>query len=227
MSKAKIVDVKYGILQTAGKLSLQELTNPNSNFHKRDYDGIREEQIGLISNPCMKLFYFLRNAQVVSGLLDAQIRASLWNSQILYHIEKKSQESFRLHPEIKRTIRENLDRFTGSSSFASITPSFFMQVVSTTSFKLTSMILFTAGFSMMTLGRSNACVSQNLGRKLAWLGISAFIGTFFTKKHISHATAKTDSSAYVNSIIQTMFFKRAIVNEIDSVSSSTTKSRIP
>jgi predicted Ser/Thr protein kinase len=74
MAKAKIKDLKFGIVQTAGKLTSSDLSDPSNGFNKRDYDGIREEEVGLISNPCIKLFYFIRNGEKVADLVDAQYK---------------------------------------------------------------------------------------------------------------------------------------------------------
>ena len=76
MAKAGIIDVKFGIVQTTGKLVLQDLTEPNSDVHKRGYDNISEGEIGLVRNPCIKLFYFLRNGQVVADIVEDQVIAT-------------------------------------------------------------------------------------------------------------------------------------------------------
>ncbi len=111
MAQATIIDVRFGIVQTAGKLELSDLTDPNNLFHQRDYDGIRQEQIGLISNPCMKLFYFIRNALKVGELLDSQCSESLANQQILKEIEQMAEQaSVYLPKDIKKTLRDHFDR---------------------------------------------------------------------------------------------------------------------
>ena len=99
MAKATIVDVKFGVVQTAGTLTLSDLSNTHNEFHKRDYDSIREEQIGLISNPCIKLFYFVRNGEVVTRLINEAIIAS---EKIANWIE---ESNFHSGQDIKKTIR--------------------------------------------------------------------------------------------------------------------------
>jgi glycine/D-amino acid oxidase-like deaminating enzyme len=116
MTQAEIIDVKYGVVQTAGALKLSDLKNPLSSFHKRDYDGIREEQLGMISNPCMKLFYFLHNSKTISTLLDAQFEVDLHLIQMWADVDRKLQESHTaLSPDIRRSMHEYMDRYTGSS----------------------------------------------------------------------------------------------------------------
>ncbi|MBA2648672.1 MAG: FAD-binding oxidoreductase [Legionella sp.] len=215
MANATIVDVKYGIVQTAGKLSLQDLTNPNSSFHKRDYDGIREEQVGLISNPCMKLFYFIRNGQIVSDLLEAQIRASSWNTAVFQQISLKSQQKTRpLHPEVKRTIRDNLDRYTDSTSFSSVQPSFLMQIVSSPSIQMASMLFIMSSLSLLAFYITDSPSSVTPGA-LAGVGITAYVGNFFAKNNLRNQETKTRAQA--DSTYQTIVQKQNVVNEIQEV----------
>ena len=112
MAEATIVDVKFGIVQTAGILTLSDLKNAQSSFHKRDYDGIREEQIGLVSNPCMKLFYFVRNGQIVTELINAAVQAS--NSIDNWISDKK--QNFGSIIDIKKSIRYVEQQIRTSSS---------------------------------------------------------------------------------------------------------------
>lgn len=117
MANANIVDVKFGIVQTAGALRLEDLKNPNSAFHKRDYDGIREEQVGLVSNPCMKLFYFVRNGINVADLVDAQCIATNLIQDAMQKIEAQaSKEGIVLNTDIKKTIIGNMERHTASTA---------------------------------------------------------------------------------------------------------------
>ena len=71
---ATLREVKFGIVQTAGRLTLAELKDPLSSFHKRDYDGVEMVRPGLINNPAIKLFYFIRNGNVVVKLVDEHYR---------------------------------------------------------------------------------------------------------------------------------------------------------
>lgn len=117
MANATIVDVKFGIVQTAGTLRLEDLKNPSSAFHKRDYDGIREEQVGLVSNPCMKLFYFLRNGINVADLVDAQCVATPFINESMEKIEAQaSKQGIILNVDIKKTILGNMERYTASTA---------------------------------------------------------------------------------------------------------------
>jgi glycine/D-amino acid oxidase-like deaminating enzyme len=116
MANATIVDVKFGIVRTAGALALTDLTDPNHTFHRRDYYGISEEQIGMISNPCTKLFYFVRNGIVVANLIKAHIEAtSLINHCVLDIKKQTTDKNIQLNTDITKTIIGNLERFTTSS----------------------------------------------------------------------------------------------------------------
>jgi hypothetical protein len=105
----EIVDVLFGIVQTQGLLTLKDLKDPQSSFHRRDYFGVSaEETLGLISNRLVKLFHFLTNGQLVADLIDSQVQTSAlldkplqrlfcdlpWSSSndiqkaLLYHIER-------------------------------------------------------------------------------------------------------------------------------------------
>lgn len=117
MADATVVDVKFGIVQTAGELTLSDLKDVKSNFHKRDYDGIREEQVGWISNPCMKLFYFVRNGKVVADMLDASVIASkqistIWMPHII--IQAKTA-GINLITDLKKAILAHIERYTSST----------------------------------------------------------------------------------------------------------------
>lgn len=113
MIHAKPKAVKFGIVQTTGKLSLSDLKDPNSTFHKRDYDGVREESIGVISNPAVKLFYFIRNGELVVDLIEDQIKATELIDNYMSKLEKvAAHERFPLNTEIKKAIRGALERHT-------------------------------------------------------------------------------------------------------------------
>lgn len=92
MIEAEIVDVKYGIVQTEGKLSLEDLKDPHSSFHKRNYHGVREEQIGVVSNPAIKLFYFVQNGELTANFIDAQTEASEQIKRYLRSIAAEAQK---------------------------------------------------------------------------------------------------------------------------------------
>jgi hypothetical protein len=70
MSKAKIIRVIPGIVKSKGNV---ELNNKDSDFHKRSYSGVEEQQIGWIDNAAMKLFYCLGNAEEVASIVSKQL----------------------------------------------------------------------------------------------------------------------------------------------------------
>lgn len=62
---ANIRSILPGIVKSKGEVDIYA---PNSDFHKRDYSGVEERQIGWIDNACMKLFYAEKNA---AQIMDA------------------------------------------------------------------------------------------------------------------------------------------------------------
>ena len=76
---AHIVDVKFGVVQTEGKLTRADLDRYDSVVHRRAYYGVRAHEgcPGLISNPCVKLFYFVKNGQIVADIIDGLYRSTL------------------------------------------------------------------------------------------------------------------------------------------------------
>ncbi len=69
MKDAKLRHVIPGIVKSKGEVNLEDRKSP---FHKRNYDGVEEQQIGWVDNAAMKLFYALANAQKVSEIVTAQ-----------------------------------------------------------------------------------------------------------------------------------------------------------
>lgn len=72
IKNAKIRDVMAGIVKNKGSV---ELSDPNITFHKRNYSGVEEQQIGWVDNATMKLSYCLGNAEEVSNIITKQEEA--------------------------------------------------------------------------------------------------------------------------------------------------------
>ena len=116
MKDAEIVDVKFGIVQTEGKLTLEDLQNPSSSFHKRNYYGVREEQIGFISNPAVKLFYFAQNGKLVADLVDAQWEATLKINQYMKTmIEDGERSNCPFSKDLRKGILASIERCSSST----------------------------------------------------------------------------------------------------------------
>lgn len=112
IAHARAIDLKFGIVQTEGNLTLNDLNDPSHSFHKRDDHCIRTEQIGLISNPCMKLFYFVENGQIVTNLIQEHQEATQIIHQCMQLIkEKTSRENIKFDKKIQRVVLENLERY--------------------------------------------------------------------------------------------------------------------
>ncbi|MDF1758633.1 MAG: FAD-dependent oxidoreductase [Legionellaceae bacterium] len=116
MKEAKIIGVKFGIVQTKGELSLSDLSNASHSFNKRDDHCVTTEQIGLISNPCMKLFYFIDNAHLVGRLIDEHISATNIIRRCLFLIKDELEHNgLIVDKRIQRLIIENLEKYEPSN----------------------------------------------------------------------------------------------------------------
>lgn len=110
MKHAKIITVKFGIVQTPGELHLNQLSDPNHQFNKRSDHCVRGEQIGLISNPCVKLFYFLDNGEIVLDLIEKQLAATQQIDSVIGNISTKaSRAGLRFSKQMERIIREEME----------------------------------------------------------------------------------------------------------------------
>lgn len=112
IANARAIDLKFGIVQTEGNLTLSDLKDPAHAFHKRDDHCVRTEQIGFISNPCMKLFYFVENGQMVTNLIQEHRETT----QVIYQCmalikEKAALEGVKFDKRIQRLVLENLERY--------------------------------------------------------------------------------------------------------------------
>ena len=116
IAEAKAIDLKFGIVQTAGKLSLSELNDPTHEFRQRAESRIRAEQIGFISNPCMKLFYMVRNGKTVSEMIPEHQQATEIICSCMDLIkEKAAQQRIPFDGRIERSVLETLERYESTS----------------------------------------------------------------------------------------------------------------
>jgi hypothetical protein len=118
MINAKIIDVKFGIVQTLGNLQLEHLSSLHSAHHKRNYNGIREEQQGLISNPAMKLFYFIENSLQVEKLFHTQLLREEKVRKILGELNQLPKQQLKF--DIRKAYQVHLDRWVMSYSDISL-----------------------------------------------------------------------------------------------------------
>lgn len=74
LKNAKIKDVKFGIIQTPGELKLEDLSDSSNSYNTRKEFCVEQGPcLGIIANPSMKLFYFLKNGELVGELLETNI----------------------------------------------------------------------------------------------------------------------------------------------------------
>ena len=71
LQSAKVEQIQFGIVQTYGAVDILDKHSP---CHERAYYGVKSEGPGWISNPSMKLIYFVENAEVILNLLTQQFR---------------------------------------------------------------------------------------------------------------------------------------------------------
>ncbi len=95
MASATFMDVKFGIVQTKGELNLCDLLDRNAAHHVRNYHGIREEYQGLISNPAMKLFYFLENGRQVEQFYLKQLRREGLHQRVYHQLMESNQSIWK------------------------------------------------------------------------------------------------------------------------------------
>jgi len=111
LAKAELIDVKFGIVQTRGRLSISDLTNPHHPFNKREDHCVKAEQNGVVSNPCMKLFYFPNNGRLVADMIDQHVTATSVAKQCMKLICQQLEDQIKFDDKIKRVVMENLDRY--------------------------------------------------------------------------------------------------------------------
>ena len=71
MKDAKIQDVRFGIVQTNGKV---DIFDHKSEFSRRDYNGISVELLNSVTNACMKLLYGPENGVMVANTIEEHIK---------------------------------------------------------------------------------------------------------------------------------------------------------
>jgi hypothetical protein len=115
MKDAEIIKVIPGIVKSKGDV---DINNKNSAFHKRDYDGVAERQIGWVENAAMKLFYCLGNARKTADIIDKQTLAKKDIREIVELIvsQAKAKKTLRKkteNPQIfEQFFTNHLQKFT-------------------------------------------------------------------------------------------------------------------
>ncbi|HBB52783.1 MAG TPA: hypothetical protein DCZ80_02625 [Legionellales bacterium] len=112
IAEARKTRLMFGIVQTQGELNLRDLLDPRAAHHFRNYHGIREEYQGLISNPAMKLFYFLENATMVYHFFELQQQRELNHQEVYRRLMEAAHYPWgHLFPnDLKRAIYFIIDR---------------------------------------------------------------------------------------------------------------------
>lgn len=121
LAHAKIKEVFFGIVQTAGSLSLADLDNPNSSHHKRDYYGVGECEQGVIKNSAVKLFHFPKNGELVVELIRTQEAAQALIDERVFELASSALEAtLPINKDIKKALRGHLERNTTAEEFLSV-----------------------------------------------------------------------------------------------------------
>lgn len=90
MSKAEIVEVRFGTVQVEGEANIFD---PSSKIHERDYMGLRYLEDGFISLTCMKLLYGHGNANTVASLFGEYKEDTLPIAQQIKDLTSKKFDS--------------------------------------------------------------------------------------------------------------------------------------
>ena len=117
MNAAEVLDVKFGIVQTKGEMTLQDLQQREGAHHARNYHAVREEMQGLISNPAMKFFYFVQNGMKVREIFETQLARDLVIKETLKVMHKAFIQKTRFgqatfQKEIYRALAIHLDKMS-------------------------------------------------------------------------------------------------------------------
>lgn len=133
IENAEIIGLRFGIVQTRGKLTLEDLQNPTHEFNRRDDHNVRSELVGWISNPCMKLFYFEDNAEIVSEMMNNQLNALAKLQQCFADIctELTNVHHISLSTSKRETIYASLEQIPAEKWLAIDMPSFIRKQVKT------------------------------------------------------------------------------------------------
>lgn len=107
LKDAEVLTTSFGIVKTKGK-GIIDIYAANDSFHRRDYSGVEEQQIGLISNSCMKLLYFLDNASETKSLVDEHIKIDTAINGIVSKVKSTGGNDKVLQHELKKHIKNNL-----------------------------------------------------------------------------------------------------------------------
>lgn len=115
MADAEPVELKFGIVRTDGVVTLDNLHDPSGPLGIRNYHSIDPDQQGWISNPAIKLFYFLQNGEIVSKLLEDQYQIAPMIEEYYENLLAKAKESnIELIPDLQQAFAINLDLYTPS-----------------------------------------------------------------------------------------------------------------
>lgn len=115
MINATIVDLKFGIVQSNGALSLEDLNDPRNDVHKRNYFNVQEAQQGLINNPAVKLSNCVHNGELVAELISSQIRIAPFMKDCIEHIEESlSSINLERTTDMRKTLSNYLERYTST-----------------------------------------------------------------------------------------------------------------
>ena len=105
MSKATYAGIRFGIAKSDGTV---DLFSPNSEHHRRLNSGVKEQQIGWVDNACIKLTYFIGNAEEVAGLVQQHTEAAAAIAKIVPKVLSTLEVSDSSSTETKSDVREKV-----------------------------------------------------------------------------------------------------------------------
>lgn len=121
MAQAKVRNVIAGIVKSKGAVNIHDKDSP---FHKRDYDGVEEDQIGWNTNAAMKLFYCLGNAKRIGEIIAKQ---TLAKDDIRNIVRLIMHDAVAAHSEQDRTRERIFGQFFTNYLQRNYTSEFFVE----------------------------------------------------------------------------------------------------
>ena len=95
MHNAIIVELRFGIVQTNGQFSLDDLNDPTNSIQKRNYHNVIEARQGVINNPAVKLSNCVQNGKRVADLVATQIVTKGLIDDCFMKIEKQYKDNYK------------------------------------------------------------------------------------------------------------------------------------
>lgn len=109
--KARVVELKCGVVRTEGVLKLNQLADPNHSYNRRTEHGVTAVQTGLVNNAAMKLFFFLKNGILVADHIKQFNQADKFIDEVIEILHQLlTNQKLELADTQERSAREKLEQ---------------------------------------------------------------------------------------------------------------------